>query len=30
MMTVPETADKDLAAGASREMILVHPDAFTV
>jgi S-formylglutathione hydrolase FrmB len=30
MMQVPETADKDTAAGATREMILVNPDAFTV
>jgi S-formylglutathione hydrolase FrmB len=30
MLQVPATADKDSAAGAAREMILVHPDAFTV
>jgi S-formylglutathione hydrolase len=30
MMQVPATADKDTAAGSAREMILVHPDAFTV
>jgi len=30
MMAVPETAEKDIASGAAREMILVHPDAFTV
>jgi S-formylglutathione hydrolase len=30
MMTVPDTADKDIAAGTAREVILVHPDAFTV
>ena len=30
MMTVPDTADKINAAGAAREMILVHPDSFTV
>jgi S-formylglutathione hydrolase FrmB len=29
-MTVPETADKLNLAGTTREMILVHPDAFTV
>jgi S-formylglutathione hydrolase len=30
MMTVPETADKLMADGAVHEMILVHPDAFTI
>ena len=30
LMTVPETADQFAAAGTIREMILVHPDAFTV
>jgi S-formylglutathione hydrolase len=30
LMTVPETADKLDAAGTTREMILVHPDAFTI
>lgn len=30
LMSVPETADKLNAAGTAREMILVHPDAFTV
>ncbi len=30
LMTVPEAADRDIAAGTAREMILVHPDAFTV
>lgn len=30
IMTVPETADKLNAAGTTHEMILVHPDAFTV
>lgn len=30
LMKVPETADKDIAAGTAREMILVHPDAFTL
>ncbi|HEY7389044.1 MAG TPA: alpha/beta fold hydrolase [Bryobacteraceae bacterium] len=30
MMTVPETADKLMGAGTAHEMILVHPDAFTI
>lgn len=30
IMTVPEAADRSNASGATREMILVHPDAFTV
>lgn len=30
MMKVPEAADKDIADGAAKEMILVHPDAFTL
>jgi S-formylglutathione hydrolase len=30
IMTVPETADKLMAAGTAQEMILVHPDAFTI
>jgi S-formylglutathione hydrolase FrmB len=30
LMTVPEAADQSNASGATREMILVHPDAFTV
>lgn len=30
LMKVPETADKDIATGAAKEMILVHPDAFTL
>jgi enterochelin esterase-like enzyme len=30
MMTVPETADKLMGAGTTHEMILVHPDAFTI
>jgi enterochelin esterase-like enzyme len=30
MMKVPEAADKDIAAGTAQEMILVHPDAFTI
>jgi enterochelin esterase-like enzyme len=30
LMTVPEAADQSIASGATREMILVHPDAFTV
>ncbi len=30
IMKVPETADKNMAAGTVREMILVHPDAFTL
>jgi pimeloyl-ACP methyl ester carboxylesterase len=30
MMTVPDTADKDIAANTSKEMILVNPDAFTI
>jgi enterochelin esterase-like enzyme len=30
LMTVTESADKLKAAGTTREMILVHPDAFTV
>jgi enterochelin esterase-like enzyme len=30
MMTVPEAADQAMTRGAVNEMILVHPDAFTV
>ena len=30
IMTVPEAADQDNVSVATREMILVHPDAFTV
>jgi S-formylglutathione hydrolase len=30
MMKVPEAADKNMSAGTTKEMILVHPDAFTV
>jgi S-formylglutathione hydrolase len=30
IMKVPEAADKDIAAGNAAEMILVHPDAFTI
>ena len=30
LMAVPETADRLSAAGTTHEMILVHPDAFTV
>ncbi|HXP83082.1 MAG TPA: alpha/beta hydrolase-fold protein [Bryobacteraceae bacterium] len=30
IMTVPDAADKDITTGAAHEMILVHPDAFTV
>jgi S-formylglutathione hydrolase len=30
IMTVPDAADKDAATGAAREMILVHPDAYTI
>jgi len=30
IMKVPETADKDMLTGSAKEMILVHPDAFTV
>lgn len=30
LMTVPEAADRNNASGPPREMILVHPDAFTV
>ena len=30
IMKVPEAADKDIAAGTAKEMILVHPDAFTI
>jgi S-formylglutathione hydrolase len=30
IMTVPDTADKDMTSGAAHEMILVHPDAFTI
>ena len=30
LMTVPEAADQSMGSGAAREMILVHPDAFTV
>jgi S-formylglutathione hydrolase len=30
IMTVPDAADKDVSTGAAHEMILVHPDAFTI
>src|SRR5579885_628462 len=30
MMTVSDTADKLMGSGAAHEMILVHPDAFTI
>jgi S-formylglutathione hydrolase len=30
IMTVPDAADKDMTTGTAHEMILVHPDAFTV
>ena len=30
IMKVPEAADKDMSAGGVHEMILVHPDAFTL
>lgn len=30
IMKVPEAADKNIAAGTAREMILVHPDAFNL
>jgi enterochelin esterase-like enzyme len=30
IMTVPDAADKDAGTGAAREMILVHPDAYTI
>jgi pimeloyl-ACP methyl ester carboxylesterase len=30
IMKVPAAADKDIAAGTASEMILVHPDAFTI
>jgi S-formylglutathione hydrolase len=30
IMTVPDAADKDFTSGGMHEMILVHPDAFTV
>ncbi|HEX4275440.1 MAG TPA: alpha/beta hydrolase-fold protein [Bryobacteraceae bacterium] len=30
IMKVPEAADKDMSGGSAREMILVHPDAFTI
>jgi S-formylglutathione hydrolase len=30
IMKTPEAADKDIAVGTAREMILVHPDAFTL
>ncbi|MBV8905355.1 MAG: esterase [Acidobacteriia bacterium] len=30
MMTVPDTADQAMTAGGVNEMILVHPDTFTV
>jgi S-formylglutathione hydrolase len=29
-MTVPATADKEMADGTAHEMILVHPDAYTI
>ncbi|HWF07178.1 MAG TPA: alpha/beta fold hydrolase [Bryobacteraceae bacterium] len=29
-MKVPEAADKEMSGGGAREMILVHPDAFTI
>lgn len=30
IMKVPDAADKDFTGGTAREMILVHPDAFTL
>src|SRR5690349_16248813 len=30
LMTVPAAMDKSIADGAAKEMILVHPDSFTV
>src|SRR5665213_1960810 len=30
LMTVPETADKEMTAGTIHEMILVNPDAYTI
>ena len=30
IMTVPQAADQSMGSGATHEMILVHPDAFTV
>ncbi|HJT89802.1 MAG TPA: alpha/beta hydrolase-fold protein [Bryobacteraceae bacterium] len=30
IMTVPEAADQDMGSGKVHEMILVHPDAFTI
>jgi len=30
IMKVPETADKDIGMNTAKEMILVHPDAFTL
>jgi enterochelin esterase-like enzyme len=30
IMTVPATADKEMGAGTTQEMILVHPDAYTI
>lgn len=30
LVKVPEVADQDIAAGTAKEMILVHPDAYTL
>ena len=30
LMTVPATADREMTGGSAQEMILVHPDAYTV
>jgi enterochelin esterase-like enzyme len=30
VMTVPATADREMSGGSAQEMILVHPDAFTI
>jgi S-formylglutathione hydrolase FrmB len=30
IMTVPATADQEMGAGTTQEMILVHPDAYTI
>jgi S-formylglutathione hydrolase len=30
IMKVPETADKNMTSGTVKEMILIHPDAFTI
>lgn len=30
LMTVPATADREMSGGSAQEMILVHPDAYTI